>query len=170
MPDQSAIEAVNQYFTEAARAIDLDDDLYGILTTSYREVAVQVPVRLDDGDLMVARGVWARAFIRVGIENHGGSKRLFRLRCALRPSWIGKAVLGGCAILAALGIVTSTPAASAAAAAAAAVCLGVVIYQNHQLGRILHQVAEITAHRLGLVRVDGEAPRRIAEKAVAPAE
>ena len=56
MPDQSAIEAVNQYFTEAARVIDLDDDLYGILTTSYREVAVQVPVRLDDGDLMVARG------------------------------------------------------------------------------------------------------------------
>ena len=56
MPDQSAIDAVNQYFAEAARVIDLDDDLYGILTTSYREVAVQVPVRLDDGELMVARG------------------------------------------------------------------------------------------------------------------
>ena len=56
MPEQSAVDAVNQYFTEAARVIDLDDDLYGILTTSYREVAVQVPVRLDDGELMVARG------------------------------------------------------------------------------------------------------------------
>ena len=56
MPEQSAIDAVNQYFTEAARVIDLDDDLYGILTTSYRELAVQVPVRLDDGELMVARG------------------------------------------------------------------------------------------------------------------
>ncbi|MGH9192786.1 MAG: Glu/Leu/Phe/Val family dehydrogenase [Acidimicrobiales bacterium] len=56
MPEQSAIDAVNQYFTEAARVIDLDDDLYGVLTTSYRELAVQVPVRLDDGELMVARG------------------------------------------------------------------------------------------------------------------
>ena len=56
VPEQSAVDAVNQYFTEAARVIDLDDDLYGILTTSYREVAVQVPVRLDDGELMVARG------------------------------------------------------------------------------------------------------------------
>jgi glutamate dehydrogenase (NAD(P)+) len=56
VPEQSAIDAVNQYFTEAARVIDLDDDLYGVLTTSYRELAVQVPVRLDDGELMVARG------------------------------------------------------------------------------------------------------------------
>ena len=54
--EQSATEAVNQYFNEAAQVIDLDDELYGILTTSYREVAVQVPVRLDDGDLIVARG------------------------------------------------------------------------------------------------------------------
>jgi glutamate dehydrogenase (NAD(P)+) len=56
MTEQSAIDAVNQYFTEAARVIDLHDDLYGVLTTSYRELAVQVPVRLDDGELMVARG------------------------------------------------------------------------------------------------------------------
>ena len=56
MTQQSAIDAVNQYFTEAARVIDLHDDLYGVLTTSYRELAVQVPVRLDDGELMVARG------------------------------------------------------------------------------------------------------------------
>jgi glutamate dehydrogenase (NAD(P)+) len=56
MAAQSAIDAVNQYFAEAARVIDLDDDLYGVLTTSYRELAVQVPVRLDDGELIVARG------------------------------------------------------------------------------------------------------------------
>jgi glutamate dehydrogenase (NAD(P)+) len=56
VPETSAIDAVNQYFTEAARVIDLHDDMYGVLTTSYREVAVQVPVRLDDGELMVARG------------------------------------------------------------------------------------------------------------------
>jgi len=56
MAKSSSIDAVNQYFAEAARVIDLDDDMYGVLTTSYRELSVQVPVRLDDGELIVARG------------------------------------------------------------------------------------------------------------------
>jgi glutamate dehydrogenase (NAD(P)+) len=76
--EQSAIDAVNQYFTEAARVIDLHDDLYGILTTSYREVAVQVPVRLDDGELMVARGYrvqhnGARGPYKGGVRFHPSS-------------------------------------------------------------------------------------------------
>jgi len=52
----SSFEAVNLYFTEAARIVDLDDDTQAVLTSSYREVSVQVPVRLDDGDLLVVRG------------------------------------------------------------------------------------------------------------------
>jgi glutamate dehydrogenase (NAD(P)+) len=52
----SAYEAVTLYFDEAAGVIDLDDDMRSILTTTYREIAVQVPVRLDDGRLIVARG------------------------------------------------------------------------------------------------------------------
>ncbi|MGH9113950.1 MAG: Glu/Leu/Phe/Val family dehydrogenase [Acidimicrobiales bacterium] len=56
MAKSSSIDAVNQYFSEAARVIDLDDDMYGVLTTSYRELSVQVPVRLDDGELIVVRG------------------------------------------------------------------------------------------------------------------
>jgi len=52
----SPVEAVNVYFDEAARLLDLDEDTQEVLSTSYREVAVQVPVRLDDGDLMVVRG------------------------------------------------------------------------------------------------------------------
>jgi glutamate dehydrogenase (NAD(P)+) len=54
--DLPAHEAVNQYFAEAARIIDLDPELHAVLTTPYREITVQVPVRLDDGDLIVARG------------------------------------------------------------------------------------------------------------------
>jgi glutamate dehydrogenase (NAD(P)+) len=52
----TAYEAVTLYFDEAAGLIDLDDDMRSILTTTYREIAVQVPVRLDDGRLIVARG------------------------------------------------------------------------------------------------------------------
>jgi glutamate dehydrogenase (NAD(P)+) len=52
----SPVQAVNVYFEAAAHTIGLDDDTREVLGTSYREVAVQVPVRLDDGDLMVVRG------------------------------------------------------------------------------------------------------------------
>jgi len=56
MPEMNAHEAVNHYFEQAAPLVDLDEDMHPILTSAYREVSVQVPVRLDDGDLLVARG------------------------------------------------------------------------------------------------------------------
>jgi len=54
--DLSATQAVNAYFDEAAALVHLDDELYDVLKSSYREVTVQVPVRLDSGGLLVARG------------------------------------------------------------------------------------------------------------------
>jgi glutamate dehydrogenase (NAD(P)+) len=51
MSGRSAIDAVHRYFDEAAELVRLRDDLHPILKTSYREVQVQVPVRMDDGRL-----------------------------------------------------------------------------------------------------------------------
>jgi glutamate dehydrogenase (NAD(P)+) len=70
-----AHEAVNQYFSQAASIIDLDEELHAVLTTPYREVSVQVPVRLDDGDLIVVRGYrvqhnGARGPYKGGIRYH----------------------------------------------------------------------------------------------------
>ncbi len=75
MPQRSAHEAVNSYFTDAARILDLDAELYPVLTSAYRELAVQVPVRLDDGDLLVVRGYrvqhnGARGPYKGGIRYH----------------------------------------------------------------------------------------------------
>jgi glutamate dehydrogenase (NAD(P)+) len=52
----TAFEAVNRYVDEAARLVDLDDEMYSVLTSTYREISVQIPVRLDSGDVIVARG------------------------------------------------------------------------------------------------------------------
>jgi glutamate dehydrogenase (NAD(P)+) len=52
----TAFQAVNRYFEEAARLIDLDEHMYSVLTSTYREISVQIPVRRDDGDLVVVRG------------------------------------------------------------------------------------------------------------------
>jgi glutamate dehydrogenase (NAD(P)+) len=52
----TAFQAVNRYFEEAARIINLDEEMYSILTSTYREIEVQVPVRLDNGELLVVQG------------------------------------------------------------------------------------------------------------------
>src|ERR1700716_255977 len=52
----TAFQAVNLYFEEDARIINLDEEIPSILTSTYREIAVQVPVRLDNGELIVLRG------------------------------------------------------------------------------------------------------------------
>jgi glutamate dehydrogenase (NAD(P)+) len=71
----SAHEAVNRYFAEAAGIIRLDDELHPVLTSSYREVAAQIPVRMDDGQLRVFRGYrvqhnGARGPYKGGIRYH----------------------------------------------------------------------------------------------------
>jgi glutamate dehydrogenase (NAD(P)+) len=55
-PRPSHEQAVNQYVDEAAQVLGLDAEMCGVLTTPYREISVQVPVRLDDGHLLVVRG------------------------------------------------------------------------------------------------------------------
>jgi glutamate dehydrogenase (NAD(P)+) len=52
----TAFEAVNTYFHEAASIVGLDEEMYSILTSTYREISVQIPVRMDSGDLVVLRG------------------------------------------------------------------------------------------------------------------
>jgi glutamate dehydrogenase (NAD(P)+) len=56
MPELSPQQAVNEFFRQGAELVDLDDELVEVLTTPDRELAVQVPVRLDDGGLLVTRG------------------------------------------------------------------------------------------------------------------
>jgi len=49
-------QAVTLFFDRAADHIDLGDEMREILRTSYRELTVQVPVRMDDGHLEVFTG------------------------------------------------------------------------------------------------------------------
>ena len=71
----SAHQAVTCYFEDAADLIGLDDEMYPVLTSSYREVAAQIPVRCDNGELRVLRGYrvqhnGARGPYKGGIRYH----------------------------------------------------------------------------------------------------
>lgn len=75
MAELNAHEAVNVYFDEAAGLIDLEDEMASVLKSSYREISVQVPVRLDSGGLQVVRGYrvqhnGARGPYKGGIRYH----------------------------------------------------------------------------------------------------
>jgi glutamate dehydrogenase (NAD(P)+) len=48
--------AVTYFFEQAADYIGLEEDMREILRTSYREITVQVPVRMDDGEVCVFTG------------------------------------------------------------------------------------------------------------------
>src|SRR5437764_6083086 len=71
----TSFEMVNRYFDEAADLVRLKDEFYDVLKTSYREIAVQVPVRMDDGELRVFKGYrvqhnGARGPYKGGIRYH----------------------------------------------------------------------------------------------------
>lgn len=74
-PELNPFEAVNYFFGRAADHIGLSDELRDVLTSSYRELTVQVPVRLDDGTLQVFTGYriqhnGARGPYKGGIRYH----------------------------------------------------------------------------------------------------
>lgn len=75
MSELTAHQAVLAYFDEAARLLTLDERIATVLRSSYREVQAQVPVTLDNGDLIVARGYrvqhnGARGPYKGGIRYH----------------------------------------------------------------------------------------------------
>ena len=69
------IESVNAFFDRGAQLIHLKDEMYDVLKTSYREISVQVPVRMDSGELRVFSGYrvqhnGARGPYKGGIRYH----------------------------------------------------------------------------------------------------
>jgi glycosyltransferase involved in cell wall biosynthesis len=105
----------------------------------------------SDWDLKVSRGLWARAELKAVGENHGGSKRLIRLRVALRLSRLSSLVLKGYLGVGLVGLLFGVPALTIAAVAVGAINAAVIGYETFRLGRVLHRVTEIVAGRIKLL-------------------
>ena len=65
-------------------------------------------------DLKIARGLWSRALVTVCSENHGGQKRLLRVRCAMRASSLARVLLRCYAALTAGSLILGEPVAALA--------------------------------------------------------
>lgn len=102
-------------------------------------------------DLKIARGFWSRALVTVIAENHGGPKRLLRVRVAMRVSKLGLVLLRAYAALAAGSLILGAPLVAAISFAIGLVNLGVIAWQLVTFGRLMHRIVEAVARQAGLM-------------------
>jgi hypothetical protein len=115
-------------------------------------------IAMDQGwsqwDLEICQGPWAKAQVRTAVENHGGTKRLLRVRCALRMSRIAASCVAfyPAAVLIAAFLGTLHLAAAVGFVGLVHGCA--ILYQKVHLGRVLYYVMESLAHKLEFVPVE----------------
>jgi hypothetical protein len=126
-------------------------------------VARRTFVRLDQGwsdwDLEVHGGLWSRGRVTVCTENHGGNRRVLRVRCVLRSSLFTR--LGGLAGLAVavVGASVDSVVLTGAGLAAAAVVGTAWVRGVLGLGQMLYTTLQTVARRARLHYAPPVAPR-----------
>ena len=105
-------------------------------------------------DLKIARGLCCRALVLVCTENHGGAKRLLRVRCAMRLSRFASLVLRSCAASTAVALILNWPLTAAAIGAAGLISTVAASWQLVGFGRLMHCIIETFAKQLQLVPVE----------------
>jgi O-antigen biosynthesis protein len=116
-----------------------------------RKYLIAVDQGWSDWDLEICQGPWAKAQIRMATENHGGTKRLLRVRCALRMSKISVGFLSAYILAAGLAALLETPVVAGAAILTGLAHAGVVLQQKLHIGHALYHVIESVAHKLQFV-------------------
>jgi glycosyltransferase involved in cell wall biosynthesis len=137
------------YWTD--QAIEKEGLIQGLMDFLLpRKYLIDVDRGWNDWDIEVHRGAFARSEIAVAVENHGGNKRLLRVRCRQRLSGVAKLMLGACGLLVVAGAIFSVPEMIRFAIALGTVNFGFLLYKNYRLGQILHHVLEIVAQTMKL--------------------
>jgi hypothetical protein len=112
-------------------------------------------------DLKISRGLWSRALVTVVAENHGGMKRLLRVRCAMRLSGLARVLLRAEAALLAVSLILGSPVAALVFLSLGAVNLWVVARQTATFAQVMHRIVEAVARQAELLPTEagGSAPR-----------
>ncbi|HVB17924.1 MAG TPA: glycosyltransferase [Stellaceae bacterium] len=112
-------------------------------------------------DLKISRGLWSRALVTVCAENHGGMKRLLRVRCAMRLSSLARMVLRAIAVLVAASLILGSPILALAFLAVGIANLGVIFRQLVTFGRLMHRIVETVGQQAGLTPAEPIRPVRL---------
>jgi glycosyltransferase involved in cell wall biosynthesis len=126
--------------------------LYGVMESLLpRKYLVAVDQGWSQWDLEICQGPWAKAQVRVATENHGGTKRLLRVRCALRLSRVSIVCFCTYGFLAVLAALTGLPAIAAMAVLIGFAHGGAILHQKFHIGNALYHVVESVARKLRFV-------------------
>ncbi|HVO22586.1 MAG TPA: glycosyltransferase [Candidatus Margulisiibacteriota bacterium] len=121
-----------------------------------RKYLIAIDQGWDDRDVTVYRGIWSKADVKVAVENHGGSKRFFRIRCRVRESWLARVAVSGLAAIATIGWFADLWEIAAVGLLLGLLSLLVVGVDNIRLGRTMYHVLEVVAKHIELTPVKNE--------------
>jgi glycosyltransferase involved in cell wall biosynthesis len=106
-------------------------------------------------DLKITRGLFSRCLVTVCSENHGGSNRLLRVRCAMRLSQLALFVLRGGAALTAFALILGWPLLAAFIGVLGIVNIGVMAWQLVDFGRLMQRIVGAVAKQARLLPLEG---------------
>jgi glycosyltransferase involved in cell wall biosynthesis len=118
-----------------------------------RKFLIAIDQGWNDRDVTIYRGIWSKADVKLAVENHGGSKRFFRIRCRVRESWLARASVFGLAAIAGIGWVSGLWEIEAVALLLGVLSLLVVGVDNFRLGQTMYHVLEVVAKQIELTAV-----------------
>jgi hypothetical protein len=107
----------------------------------------------NDWDLKIARGLWSRALVLVCTENHGGMKRLLRVRCAMRLSRLSAVILRAYAGVTAAALILDLPAAAAVVGLLGLAHGALIGFRTVEFGQLMGRIIETVAKQSGLTPV-----------------
>jgi O-antigen biosynthesis protein len=110
----------------------------------------------NDWDLKIARGLWSRAFVLVCTENHGGAKRLLRVRCAMRLSRLSAFVLRAFAAATAAALILDMPKAAAVIGVLGLAQGALIAFRTVEFGRLMRGIIATVAKNQGVTAVAAE--------------
>jgi O-antigen biosynthesis protein len=121
----------------------------------------------SDWDIKVSRGVWTRGLVLCCTENHGGNKRLLRVRCVLALSRFARLMLRSYVASSVLALVLGVPVVALAIGVAGLVHSLAIVRHTIEFGQVMHGLIDSVAVEAGLlpVRPIDKAP---AEPSLAP--
>jgi GT2 family glycosyltransferase len=142
------------YWTEAALEKEsLIQELMDFLMP--RKYFVAVDQGWSDWDLQIRQGLWPKLMLQVCTENHGGNKRLLRVKCRLRFSRLAVLVLGALSLSALAFASLGDFKMAVIMGALDVVSAAAILYQNVRLGRTIYHALEILTKKLDLLSVKG---------------
>jgi hypothetical protein len=125
--------------------------LHGLVDVlTRRKYFVLVDQGWSEWDLEAHGGVWARARIKVCTENHGGERRVLRVKSVLRSSRLARGVLGAAVLIAGIGWQIGLPALALAGLGVAAATGVGLLREALGLGRTLYDTLHGVARRARL--------------------